>query len=293
MRLNLKENELAAPNGFSVQVDEKCSQSGQMELQSLAAANEQDRIRWLQCINYVGNSELAGIFGGSLSVGMRRSPYAVPAIVYCCIQHLKSNALKEEGLLRVPGSNSNIMALKEAFDSRNCALPDAKLMVDPHSVAGILKLYFRELNDSLIPEAMYAKFIAVGAKSLVDMDKKVMIGSLLMYYINTLEKFRYLNLAMIAYTHVGWDIRFAFIFIESDYFIQNLRLLSSEAFDRTRNAAIQSICFELPDSFFDDTFFQQRIQQNGKQELRYGFCTRIDAMFEQVHRYEKSTSNGR
>jgi len=66
----------------------------------------------------------------------------VPTIVESCISFLEQHGLQEEGLLRLAGSASQIKQLKEQFDSGG--QPDLS-QFDLHSVAGVLKLYFREL----------------------------------------------------------------------------------------------------------------------------------------------------
>jgi len=103
------------------------------------------------------------LFGGQLSAGIGRAmdkdppPFQVPVIVYECVEYLKVNGLDVVGLFRVPGENHTIRDLKNKFETG-----EKRSLADVHSVAGVLKLYFRELADPLLPAATYADFVAAG-----------------------------------------------------------------------------------------------------------------------------------
>lgn len=72
-----------------------------------------------------------------------------------------SPAFQVEGIFRVPGSNDMIQEIKEQYETEGC--PQVSLRdEDPHTVAGILKLYFRELKEPLIPFAKYETFAKLG-----------------------------------------------------------------------------------------------------------------------------------
>lgn len=104
-------------------------------------------------------------------VDWRRFVPPRPALAAQCIQFLKLRGLREEGLLRVPGRNDLIQQMKDAFDAG--ATSPSQFMTDPHSVAGVLKLYFRELADCVIPMAYYRQFTALNCKMSSDKDKKI------------------------------------------------------------------------------------------------------------------------
>jgi hypothetical protein len=66
--------------------------------------------------------------------------------------------LHNQGIFRIPGSQLEINQFKEAFEKGE----DPLITVNPremNSVAGVLKLYLRELKDPLFPREMYDTFL--------------------------------------------------------------------------------------------------------------------------------------
>lgn len=166
-----QDSEFGLPFGFKVEIPATADGKEEAKKYVFAADDEKQRKAWVSSLMNVVSNKLGTIFGGRLFVALRRSPFVVPALVHSCIQWMKIRALKEEGLLRVPGGGSIILSLKEAYE--NNEWNPSQLMSDPHSVAGVLKLYFRELKDSIIPSALHAKFMAIKATKSVDMEAKV------------------------------------------------------------------------------------------------------------------------
>lgn len=70
--------------------------------------------------------------------------------------------LDQEGIFRISGNLRTIEQLKLAFDNGSEVNFDED-EVDIMAVAGLLKLFLRELPDSLIPEVMVKQFITVQA----------------------------------------------------------------------------------------------------------------------------------
>ena len=83
----------------------------------------------------------------------------LPSPVYRCIEYLEANnAANEEGIFRLSGSNAVIRQLKERFDTeRDVNLLDGPY-VDVHAVASLLKLYLRELPDTILTRDKYVDF---------------------------------------------------------------------------------------------------------------------------------------
>lgn len=108
------------------------------------------------------------VFGASLAEAVRyNSPTDVkvplPAVVYRCIQYLDAkNAINEEGIFRLSGSNLVIKQLKERFNNEG----DINLITDPqyhdiHAVASLLKMYLRELPNTILTSDLRLEFIGV------------------------------------------------------------------------------------------------------------------------------------
>ncbi|CED82575.1 Rac GTPase-activating protein BCR/ABR [Phaffia rhodozyma] len=87
----------------------------------------------------------------------------LPAVVFRCIKYLEAkNAELEEGIYRLSGSTALIKSLRERFNTDG----DFDLLqhgepVDPHAIAGLLKLFLRELTTSLLTRELHMQFLAV------------------------------------------------------------------------------------------------------------------------------------
>ncbi|RKP13271.1 Rho GTPase activation protein, partial [Piptocephalis cylindrospora] len=85
------------------------------------------------------------VFGRTLeeaiAVASVRPDYPCPAVVYRCIQYLEEKQAElEEGIYRLSGSSS---------------------YHDVHAVAGLLKLYLRELPQSVLTPQLHVDFLRV------------------------------------------------------------------------------------------------------------------------------------
>jgi RalA-binding protein 1 len=108
------------------------------------------------------------VFGASLGEAVRyNSPVDVrvplPAVVYRCIQYLEArNAIHEEGIFRLSGSNVVIKALRERFNNESdINLLEDEQYYDIHAVASLLKLYLRELPTTILTRDLHLEFLSV------------------------------------------------------------------------------------------------------------------------------------
>ncbi|KAI1373219.1 RhoGAP-domain-containing protein [Hypoxylon crocopeplum] len=108
------------------------------------------------------------VFGAPLAEAVRfngpvDTNVPLPAVVYRCIQYLDfKNAITEEGIFRLSGSNVVIKQLRERFNTEG----DVNLLTDNtyydiHAVASLLKLYLRELPTTILTRDLHMKFVAV------------------------------------------------------------------------------------------------------------------------------------
>jgi len=128
----------------------------------LQAKNEEEMRSWMAELQKIlGEGSLESIFGGTVPFAVYRSSYVnCPDVVVQTIEALKSReALTTEGIFRVPGNNDTIQGLQRQYElaDNTVALPEH----DVHSIAGVLKLYFRMLQDPLIPFDMFQKFVDI------------------------------------------------------------------------------------------------------------------------------------
>ncbi|KAI8976777.1 hypothetical protein BDB01DRAFT_844401 [Pilobolus umbonatus] len=107
------------------------------------------------------------VFGVPLDEAVRISRvaegYELPAVVYRCIEYLDAmDAVMEEGLYRLSGSNSTMKALKDKFNQEgDVNLLAAKEEYDIHVVAGLLKLWLRDLPTSVLTREHRLDFLHV------------------------------------------------------------------------------------------------------------------------------------
>lgn len=84
----------------------------------------------------------------------------LPAVVYRCIEYLISkNAIAEEGIFRLSGSNTIIKALRDRFNTEGDVDLVADQNYDIHAVASLLKLYLRELPASILTRDLHLEFL--------------------------------------------------------------------------------------------------------------------------------------
>uniref|UniRef100_A0A0K0E1C8 Cation efflux protein cytoplasmic domain-containing protein n=1 Tax=Strongyloides stercoralis TaxID=6248 RepID=A0A0K0E1C8_STRER len=86
----------------------------------------------------------------------RRFPM-IPYVVVHCVVTLEKFYLTTEGLYRVPGSESDINRLYNAF-LYNKSIPSFK-DVDPETIAGCLKKFLRDLRAPVIPQSSWMEFV--------------------------------------------------------------------------------------------------------------------------------------
>lgn len=101
----------------------------------------------------------------------------IPAIIEETIRYIIENkGYMEEGIFRLSGRISEINALKEEYNRFNGGVNISKFTEDVHSATGLLKLYLRELPESLFVNAMIPKYEEVLAPSYPGNREKDMLA---------------------------------------------------------------------------------------------------------------------
>ncbi|KAH8717449.1 putative Rho-type GTPase-activating protein 2 [Beauveria bassiana] len=120
------------------------------------------------------------VFGSSLAEAVQFHPprdvdVPLPSVIYRCIQYLEAhNALNEEGIFRLSGSNTVIKQIRERFNHES----DINLITDEnyydiHAVASLLKLYLRELPSTILTRDLHLDFL--NTTEITDRDEKIAI----------------------------------------------------------------------------------------------------------------------
>uniref|UniRef100_A0AAQ4R479 SLIT-ROBO Rho GTPase activating protein 3 n=1 Tax=Gasterosteus aculeatus aculeatus TaxID=481459 RepID=A0AAQ4R479_GASAC len=88
----------------------------------------------------------------------RRQP--IPVVVESCVRYINLYGLQQQGIFRVPGSHVEVNDIKNAFERGEDPLVDDQSDHDINSVAGVLKLYFRGLENPLFPKERFLDLIS-------------------------------------------------------------------------------------------------------------------------------------
>ncbi|KAM9807568.1 SLIT-ROBO Rho GTPase-activating protein 1 isoform 2-T2 [Neosynchiropus ocellatus] len=83
------------------------------------------------------------------------SGQAIPRVVESCIRYINLYGLQHQGIFRVSGSQLEVNDIKNSFERGNDPLTDEENNHDINSVAGVLKLYFRGLENPLFPKERF------------------------------------------------------------------------------------------------------------------------------------------
>ena len=121
------------------------------------------------------NTSQKPLFGTSLQETAFQTGRKLSLVLECCVQELLQH-LDEEGLFRIPGSTSKLKRLRTLFNlNAGAKQPPAELLLqlqhDPHSVAGCLKSYLRELPEPLLGYGLYQPLLA--AARISDLSQRL------------------------------------------------------------------------------------------------------------------------
>ena len=99
----------------------------------------------------------------AVQISRIRPGLELPAVVYRCVEYLEAkNAEAEEGIFRLSGSANVIRMLKDRFNAEgDVNLLTSNEYYDPHAIAGLLKLFLRELPVHILTRELHAEFIQV------------------------------------------------------------------------------------------------------------------------------------
>lgn len=130
------------------------------------------------------STHIPGVFGISLADAARYHPPAdanipLPCVVYRCVQYLEArNAILEEGIFRLSGSNVVIRQIRDRFNTEgDIDLLKDENYYDIHAIASLLKLYLRELPSTILTRELHMAFLSVAELSTTE-EKTHTLGNL-------------------------------------------------------------------------------------------------------------------
>ncbi|TRY69534.1 hypothetical protein TCAL_12885 [Tigriopus californicus] len=112
-----------------------------------------------ETIRRVPSAKFTGLFGTSIQTSTKREKRAVPFIITSCVREVERRGISEVGVYRVSGSAADVMRLKKAYETNPYEAEQLLKECDIHSVAGALKLFLRDLPESLFTTPIYQEML--------------------------------------------------------------------------------------------------------------------------------------
>lgn len=193
----------------------------------------------------------------------RHPERVLPDICYKCISRLYRTNLTTEGLFRVPGNKNRMRAYEIQFDQN----PDQDIKFsqgeDEHTVAGLLKLFLRELPEPPIPHALYSSVLQLDKIS----DKNEKIDHL-REIMHKLPEHNYFLLQCMCcllqritrFSHINMmkETNLAIVFGPVFAYPPTSLNVSKQQFLAQHLPALSSVC-ELMITYFVDIFHNDRV----------------------------------
>ncbi|XP_055876963.1 rho GTPase-activating protein 44-like isoform X6 [Biomphalaria glabrata] len=105
----------------------------------------------------IDNAPCKPVYGMPLEEHLRLMKRDISLVIEACVTVLLECGLEEEGLFRIAGAAIKLKKLKACFDAQSLDMEE--FSNDPHTVAGALKQYLRELPEPLLTFAMHDEFL--------------------------------------------------------------------------------------------------------------------------------------
>ncbi|XP_069100463.1 active breakpoint cluster region-related protein-like isoform X2 [Pleurodeles waltl] len=114
------------------------------------------------------------VFGAPIASTSRRDGSLVPHIIQRCVEQVEKRGLEELGIYRISGLSTDVQTLKMAFNTDTRVASIRASGMDVHAVAGCLKLYLRDLPESLLSSELFTDFNqALDIANAVDKDRRM------------------------------------------------------------------------------------------------------------------------
>ncbi|ESP03799.1 hypothetical protein LOTGIDRAFT_109936, partial [Lottia gigantea] len=111
----------------------------------------------------IENNPTKPVFGNCLEEHLRVTGRDIAVVLEACVVTLLYTGMNEEGLFRIAGAASKLKKLKACFDANIVDMEEFRH--DPHTVAGTLKQYLRELPEPLLTYHLYVEFMQAATLS--------------------------------------------------------------------------------------------------------------------------------
>ncbi|KAM5128440.1 rho GTPase-activating protein 36 isoform 1-T1 [Callospermophilus lateralis] len=97
------------------------------------------------------------LLGSKRKMSLNPIAKQIPQVVEACCKFIEEHGLKAVGIFTIEYSAQRVRKLREAFDQGLDVVLDDNQNV--HDIAALLKEFFRDMKDSLLPDDLYMSFL--------------------------------------------------------------------------------------------------------------------------------------
>eukprot|EP00300_Choanocystis_sp_HF-7_P011571 c17521_g1_i2.p1 GENE.c17521_g1_i2~~c17521_g1_i2.p1 ORF type:complete len:520 (-),score=107.02 c17521_g1_i2:332-1891(-) len=114
----------------------------------------------------IGVKPVEAVHYGAALTDAPTNENGIPVVVAACIEYLSTpESLHTVGLFRIPGNATEVRQMREAIEAQGRIFTGLGHVTNCHNIAGLLKEYFRELPEPLIPFAQYEMCLSAQRES--------------------------------------------------------------------------------------------------------------------------------
>lgn len=158
----------------------------------MAVESSRDRMSWLSdlsmALDFTAQRRVFGMPLRSIMAQESQAGRDIPSFVEVCTEWITAHGLDVEGIFRISGRKLEMQAVQNRLDQGlDVEFPPE---TEPHVVAGVLKLWFRELPEPLLTYALYDEFMnAMGLEYVEERmaSLKIAIAKLSLHNQNLLQ----------------------------------------------------------------------------------------------------------
>ncbi|CAN7939703.1 unnamed protein product [Ixodes hexagonus] len=133
------------------------------------------------------------LFEGSLEEYLEATDQEVPLVIRSCVRVINLYGLHHQGVFRVSGSQVEINHFRDCFERGEDPLSEVSDASDINSVAGVLKLYLRELREPLFPIFYFEQLMEISPLNSFSHSFRHICASLSSYIIVPVLFFSFSN----------------------------------------------------------------------------------------------------
>merc|ERR1719471_1178245 len=101
------------------------------------------------------------LFGGTLDEYYEATSEKIPPVIESCIKYINKFGMRHQGIFRIGGAHADITKFEEDFEKSGDPFSEMTNGNHLNSVAGVLKSYFRKLEEPLFSQAYFDQLMNI------------------------------------------------------------------------------------------------------------------------------------